>query len=84
MRTGNMITLQCQLELSKQDKEMLLSLMRKFSSCMRYAYKRLLEGKDRKELKKELKVSSYAWCRDYVCSNTACWVWEQIEKAGYK
>ncbi|MGB9873677.1 MAG: IS200/IS605 family accessory protein TnpB-related protein [Hydrogenobacter sp.] len=56
MRTGNMITLQCQLELSKQDKEMLLSLMRKFSSCMRYAYKRLLEGKDRKELKRELQA----------------------------
>ncbi|BAL81526.1 IS200/IS605 family accessory protein TnpB-related protein [Caldisericum exile] len=49
-----MITLQCELELSKTDKELLLKLMRKFSSCMRYAYKRLLEGKVRKDLKKEL------------------------------
>ncbi len=49
-----MITLQCQLELSKNDKELLLTLMRKFSSCMRYAYNRLLEGKTRKDLKKQL------------------------------
>ncbi len=49
-----MITLQCQLELSKNDKELLLILMRKFSSCMRYAYNRLLEGKTRKDLKKQL------------------------------
>ncbi len=49
-----MITLQCKLEVSKADKELLLTLMRKFSSCMRYAYNRLLEGKNRKDLKKEL------------------------------
>nr|WP_297887166.1 IS200/IS605 family accessory protein TnpB-related protein [Sulfurihydrogenibium sp.] len=30
--------------------------MRKFSSCMRYAYNRLLEGNDRKNLKKELQT----------------------------
>ncbi|BAL80134.1 hypothetical protein [Caldisericum exile] len=38
-----MITLQCELELSKTDKELLLKLMRKFSSCMRFAYNRLIE-----------------------------------------
>lgn len=51
-----MVTLQCELKLSKVDKELLLTLMRKFSSCMRYAYKRLLEGKNRKNLKKELQL----------------------------
>jgi transposase, putative, N-terminal domain len=50
-----MITLQCQLEFqNKQDKKTVLDLMRKFSSAMRYAYKRLLEGEKRKDLKKEL------------------------------
>jgi len=39
-----MITLQCQFEFqNKQDKEIVLDLMRKFSSAMRYAYRRLLE-----------------------------------------
>ncbi len=51
-----MIILQCELELPKTNKELLLTLMRKFSSCMRYAYKRLLEGKVRKDLKKELQT----------------------------
>jgi transposase, putative, N-terminal domain len=50
-----MITLQCQLEFqNKQDKEIVLDLMRRFSSAMRYAYKRLLEGNKRKDLKKDL------------------------------
>jgi transposase, putative, N-terminal domain len=50
-----MITLQCQLEFqNKQDKEIVLDLMRKFSSAMRYAYQRLLEGEKRKDLKKHL------------------------------
>ena len=50
-----MITLQCQLEFqNKQDKEIVLDLMRRFSSAMRYAYKRLLEGNKRKDLKKQL------------------------------
>ena len=44
-----MITLQCSLEFqNKQDKEIVLDLMRRFSSAMRYAYKRLLEGEKRK------------------------------------
>jgi len=39
-----MITLQCQLEFqNKQDKEVVLNLMCRFSSAMRYAYQRLLE-----------------------------------------
>ncbi len=49
-----MITLQCELEIPKTDKETLMTLMRKFSSCMRYAYNRLLEDKERKDLKKDL------------------------------
>jgi IS605 OrfB family transposase len=49
-----MITLQCELEIPKTDKETLMALMRKFSSCMRYAYNRLLEDKERKDLKKDL------------------------------
>jgi len=50
-----MITLQCQLEFqNKQDKEIVLDLMRRFSSAMRYAYQRLLEGNKRKDLKKQL------------------------------
>jgi transposase, putative, N-terminal domain len=50
-----MITLECLLEFqNKQDKEIVLDLMRRFSSAMRYAYKRLLEGKKRKDLKKHL------------------------------
>jgi len=50
-----MITLQCQLEFeNKQDKEIVLDLMRRFSSAMRYAYQRLLEGEKRKDLKKQL------------------------------
>jgi IS605 OrfB family transposase len=50
-----MITLQCQIEFqSKQDKKIVLDLMRRFSSTMRYAYQRLLEGEKRKDLKKKL------------------------------
>ena len=44
-----MITLQCLLEFqNKQDKEIVLYLMRRFSSAMRYSYKRLFEGEKRK------------------------------------
>jgi transposase, putative, N-terminal domain len=50
-----MITLQCLLEFkNEKDKEIVLDLMRRFSSAMRYAYKRLLEGEKRKDLKKHL------------------------------
>jgi IS605 OrfB family transposase len=50
-----MITLQCLLEFQNtQDKETVLDLMRRFSSAMRYAYQRLLEGEKRKDLKKQL------------------------------
>jgi len=50
-----MLTLQCLLEFqNKQDKEIVLDLMRRFSSAVRYAYKRLLEGEKRKDLKKHL------------------------------
>jgi predicted transposase len=46
-----MITLQCQIEFqNKQDKEAVLDLMRRFSSAMRYAYQRLLEGKKKEKI----------------------------------
>ena len=48
-----MITLQCLLEF-KNEKDRVLDLMRRFSSAMRYAYKRLLEGEKRKDLKKNI------------------------------
>ncbi|NPA13458.1 MAG: transposase, partial [Aquificae bacterium] len=50
-----MITLQCKLTFeNEKDRQELLDLMRKFSSCYRYSYNRLLEGHNRKELKKHL------------------------------
>ncbi|MGC8720328.1 MAG: IS200/IS605 family accessory protein TnpB-related protein, partial [Thermodesulforhabdaceae bacterium] len=50
-----MVTLHCKITFdSEKDREQLRELMRRFSSCYRYAYNRLLEGKDRKELKKHL------------------------------
>jgi len=50
-----MLTLQCLLEFkNEKDKEIVLDLMRRFSSAMRYAYKKLLKGEKRKDLKKHL------------------------------
>ncbi|MFP3159528.1 MAG: IS200/IS605 family accessory protein TnpB-related protein, partial [Hydrogenobaculum sp.] len=50
-----MITLQCLLEFeNKEDINAILDLMLRFSSAMRYAYKRLLKGEKRKDLKKHL------------------------------
>ncbi|AAM23804.1 IS605 OrfB family transposase [Caldanaerobacter subterraneus subsp. tengcongensis MB4] len=40
--------------LNQEDKQIVLNLMRRWSSCMRFAYKRLLEGYDRKTLKRDL------------------------------
>jgi len=52
---GNFITVECLLAFDKEeDKERVLSTMRKFSSIVRFAYKRLMEGAGRKELKKLL------------------------------
>jgi len=52
---GNFITVECLLAFDKdEDKGRVLSLMRKFSSMVRFAYKRLMEGAVRKELKKLL------------------------------
>jgi IS605 OrfB family transposase len=39
--------------LKEEDEQAVLDLMRRFSSATRFAYNRLLEGKDRKELKRE-------------------------------
>ena len=50
-----MLTLQCILEFkNEKDKEVVLDLMRRFSSAMRYAYQRLLESEKRKDLKKNI------------------------------
>jgi predicted transposase len=39
--------------LKKEDEQAVLDLMRRFSSAVRFAYNRLLEGKTREELKRE-------------------------------
>jgi len=50
-----MITIQAKLIFgSSEDKQKVLDLMRRWTSCMRYAYKRLLEGHKRNELKRQL------------------------------
>ncbi|MFP3254684.1 MAG: transposase, partial [Hydrogenobaculum sp.] len=50
-----MITLECLLKFeTKEDINAILDLMCRFSSAMRYAYKRLLEGQKRKDLKKNI------------------------------
>ncbi len=51
----DMLTIQAKLIFdSSEDKQKVLNLMRKWSACMRYAYKRLLEGHKRNELKRQL------------------------------
>jgi IS605 OrfB family transposase len=52
----DMITVECRVEFSSKDMEILKDLMRRWSSCKRYAYQRLLEGEERKELKKRLQA----------------------------
>jgi len=47
-------TIQAMLKVKEEEKKNLDDLMRRWSSCMRFAYKRLLEGKTRSELKKGL------------------------------
>jgi len=50
---SNFVTVECLLTFDKdEDKGRVLTLMRKFSSMVRFAYKRLMEGAERKELKK--------------------------------
>ena len=52
---SNFVTVECLLAFDKdEDKERVLSTMRKFSSMVRFAYKRLMEGAERKDLKKLL------------------------------
>jgi predicted transposase len=58
-----LITLQCKLEFqSPEDKRKVLDLMRRWSSCLRYAYNRLIENYDpaylRKHLQKVFSLSS--------------------------
>ncbi|WP_271628723.1 IS200/IS605 family accessory protein TnpB-related protein [Caldicellulosiruptor sp. DIB 104C] len=50
-----MITIQAKLTFpSREDKQTVLDLMRRWSSCVRFAYNRLLEGWDRNTIKREL------------------------------
>jgi len=52
---SNFVTVECLLAFDKDDdKKRVLNTMRKFSSMVRFAYKRLLHGAERKELKKLL------------------------------
>ena len=52
---SNFLTVECLLAFDKdEDKERVLSTIRKFSSMVRFAYKRILDGAERKELKKLL------------------------------
>ena len=52
---SNVVTVECLLAFDKdEDKERVLSTVRKFSSMIRFASKRLLERDERKELKKLL------------------------------
>jgi len=52
---SDFVTVECLLAFDKDDdKGRVLTLMRKFSSMVRFAYKRLLHGAERKELKKLL------------------------------
>jgi len=51
----DVVTVQAQLIFeSFEEKQKVLDLMRRWSSCMRFAYQRLLEGYDRNSLKREL------------------------------
>jgi predicted transposase len=52
---SNFVTVECLLAFDRdEDKGRVLTLMRKFSSMVRFAYKRLMEGAEGKELKKLL------------------------------
>jgi len=52
---SNFVTVECLLAFDKdEDKGRVLTLMRKFSSIVRFAYKKLMDGAERKELKKLL------------------------------
>jgi len=52
---SNFVTVECLLAFDKdEDKGQVLTLMRKFSSMVRFAYKRLMVGAERKELKRLL------------------------------
>ena len=52
---SNFVTVECLFAFDKEeDKGRVLTLMRKFSSMVRFAYKRLMEGASSKELKKLL------------------------------
>jgi len=50
-----MLTLQAKVKFqNEEDEQIVLDLMRRWSSCMRYSYNRLIDGFGRKTLKREL------------------------------
>jgi IS605 OrfB family transposase len=53
-KNKRMLTLSGKLHVPQHEKALLDELMRAYSSCMRYSYQRLLEGKERNELKRSL------------------------------
>jgi predicted transposase len=53
-KNKKMFTLSGKLHVPQHEKALLNELMRTYSSCMRYSYQRLLEGKKRNELKRSL------------------------------
>ncbi|WP_340690859.1 IS200/IS605 family accessory protein TnpB-related protein [Hydrogenobacter thermophilus] len=57
-------TIQARLKVKGEERKILDDLMRRWSSCMRFAYKRLLEGKTRNELK-SLKIKDKGHKGDY-------------------
>ena len=62
----NFITVECLLAFDKEeDKRRVLNLMRKFSAMVRFAYKRLMDGAERKELKKT--TIPKVWNKHTVC-----------------
>jgi IS605 OrfB family transposase len=57
MNNGGFVTVECLLAFdTDEDKRKVLDLMRKFSSMIRFAYKRLLEKTNEKELRKFLPI----------------------------
>jgi IS605 OrfB family transposase len=69
-----MITLSCLLEFeNKEDKEKVLILMRRYSSCVRFCYNRLLENHTEK--------SAYHIAKEIFPDLTSSWINMAIQKA---
>ena len=81
----NKLTVQARLEIRDNEEEILDDLMRRWSSCVRFAYNRLLEGRGRNELKRELQEVFDLNSR-YVDSaiKEAEWILASAKKRGIK